>query len=112
MDAPSGLVNQMQAISGNNLTSQQTLQQHAMHSPNSIQSSSPTLQNQQQDNSGQSMQNQQQQNVPTYKWMQVKRNVPKPQSKWAFYFLLRKIASWFQKKHKLILRSSLKAHEN
>lgn len=80
MDASGGLVNQMQA----NLSSQQSLQQHAMHSPNSIQSSSPTLQNQSsQSQDGQSMQShqQQQQNVPTYKWMQVKRNVPKPQSK-------------------------------
>ncbi|KAL7024713.1 hypothetical protein ACKWTF_013181 [Chironomus riparius] len=79
MDAPGTLVNQMQAISGNNLTTQQTLQQHAMHSPNSIQSSSPTLQNQQQqDSNGQLIQ--QQSTAPTYKWMQVKRNVPKPQT--------------------------------
>ncbi|KAG5671692.1 hypothetical protein PVAND_001877 [Polypedilum vanderplanki] len=83
MEANVGLVNQMQAISSNNLTPQSQIQiQHAMHSPNSIQSSSsPTLQSQQQQSQdSQNQQQQQAQNVPTYKWMQVKRNVPKPQT--------------------------------
>lgn len=70
------VANQMQAISGNNLQNQQQQIQHNMHSPNSIQSTSPTLQSQQQAEGACS----QQQAVPTYKWMQVKRNVPKPQS--------------------------------
>lgn len=71
------VANQMQAISGTNLQNQQPIQ-HNMHSPNSIQSTSPTLQSQQQQQSENSCS--QQQAVPTYKWMQVKRNVPKPQS--------------------------------
>lgn len=80
-------VNQMQAIASGG-GNQQTIQQHAaMHSPNSIQSTSPTLQNQQASEGSvqQAMQQQQSQNVPTYKWMQVKRNVPKPQSEWKFF---------------------------
>lgn len=77
------VTNQMQAISGNNLQNQQQQIQHNLHSPNSIQSTSPTLQSQQQQSEN-SCSQQQQQAVPTYKWMQVKRNVPKPQSEFLF----------------------------
>jgi homeobox protein HoxA/B/D1 len=79
--------NQMQAISGNNLQNQQQqqqIQQPQIHSPNSIQSTSPTLQSQQQQQQLQSegscsqQTSQQAQNIPTYKWMQVKRAQTKP----------------------------------
>lgn len=80
------VANQMQAISGNNLQSQQQqIQQQHMHSPNSIQSTSPTLQSQQPPQQTDNACTQQQQNVPTYKWMQVKRNMPKPQCEYFFF---------------------------